>query len=180
MWREMSKPKYKEDFPLRAEGYAREELIDEQIAAKLGISTSTYYEYQKQHPEFSEAIKRGKWPVDVEVENALLKRAKGYEYEETTIEYIPGKKDKKLIAKKVKKMTKQVVPDVAAQKLWLTNRNPAKWRDRQEFGLGAIEDDDREFKVTVIHVNDNDINGDGKDKDSAPIEDGDGKGGDGK
>ena len=62
--------KYEDTFPLLAEGYAREGMIDKEIAAKLGVSEATFYEYQKKYPEFSEAIKRGKKPVDVEVENA--------------------------------------------------------------------------------------------------------------
>ena len=38
---------------------------------------------------FWSPLKRGKEVVDRQVENALLKRALGYEYTETTREYIP-------------------------------------------------------------------------------------------
>lgn len=57
------------------EGWARDGLINEQIAEKLGINPDTLYQYQKKYPEFSEALKRGKEIVDYEVENALLKNA---------------------------------------------------------------------------------------------------------
>ncbi len=89
----MAKEKYRDDFPLLAEGYAREGMIDVEIAAKLGINKDTLYKYQKKYPEFLESIKKGKAPVDFMVENALLKRALGYEYvETTTVEYVrPGK-----------------------------------------------------------------------------------------
>ena len=38
-------------------------MIDAEIAAKLGISNGSFYEYQKRYPEFLDAIKRGKVPV---------------------------------------------------------------------------------------------------------------------
>ena len=64
------------------EAWARDGLTDEQIAYNLGIAVSTLYVYKEQHEEFSEALKRGKEVVDYEVENALLKLALGYGYEE--------------------------------------------------------------------------------------------------
>lgn len=57
------------------EGWARDGLTDEKIADNLGIASSTFYEYQKKYPEFSESLKKGKEIVDYEVENALLKNA---------------------------------------------------------------------------------------------------------
>ena len=118
------------DWPLRAEGYARDGLIDKEIAKKLGMVSSTFYEYMKQFPEFSEAVKRGKAPVDVEVENLLLKRCRGYEYEETEIEYLPGEgKGTSPEITKMKKKIKQIAPDVRAHEFWLKNRKPENWRE---------------------------------------------------
>lgn len=127
------KEKYEDTFPLLAQDYARRGLIDKQIAKKLGISEPTYYEYQKKYPEFLKAIKKGKAPVDVEVENALLKRAKGYEYEEIHTEYRPkGKTDEKAKPSLIKRIIKQVVPDVTAQIFWLKNRRPKVWKDKHD------------------------------------------------
>lgn len=136
----MAKPKYDDNFPLLAQDYARQGMIDKDIAKKLGIATCTFYEYQKEHPEFSEAIKKGKMPVDIEVENALLKRAKGFEYEEVHVEYKPkGKEDEE--AKKrptlIKKIKKFVVPDTAACAIWLTNRRPGLWKHRQQVDVAG-------------------------------------------
>ena len=64
---------------LKLEGWARDGLVDEQIAQNIGIAASTLYEWKKQYPEISEALKKGKEVVDRQVENALLKRALGYE-----------------------------------------------------------------------------------------------------
>lgn len=57
-------------------------LTDEQIAKNIGVTPSTLYEWKKKYSEFSEALKRGKEVVDRQVENALLKRALGYQYVE--------------------------------------------------------------------------------------------------
>ena len=144
----MAKLKYDQDFPLRAEGFARRGMTDNQIAKALGIHRATFYEYLKTYPDFSDAIKRGKGPVDVEVENALLKRALGYEYEESMVEYKPGKESKKGKKGKekvddkakptlIRKTQKQVIPDVTAQIVWLTNRRPALWKHRKDVTLSG-------------------------------------------
>lgn len=104
------------------ECWARDGLTDEQIAKNMGIATSTFYEWKKKEKEFSESLKKGKEVVDFEVENALLKRALGYEYEEETYE-------NGILTKKVKK---QVAPDTTAQIFWLKNRQVKKWRDKVE------------------------------------------------
>lgn len=57
------------------EGWARDGLTDEQIAKNLGIGKNTFYEYKKEHQDFSDSLKKGKEIVDYEVENALLQSA---------------------------------------------------------------------------------------------------------
>jgi len=64
------------------EAWARDGLIDEEIAKKMNIATSTLYEYKKSYSEISEALKRGKEIIDVEVENSLLDSAKGFYFTE--------------------------------------------------------------------------------------------------
>lgn len=145
----MAKPKYiEEDFPLMAQGYARQGLNDKQIAKKLGISLSTYYQYQVDHSDFSEAIKKGKSPVDVMVENAFLKRALGFEYEEIHTEYrLQDKKKKKAGEKEeepkaipviIKKIKKFIPPDVAAGFIWMKNRMSSRWKDRHELEIPGV------------------------------------------
>ena len=60
---------------LLLEGWARDGLIDEQIAANMGISIRTFYTWKKRFPQILQAIKKGKAVVDYAVENALLKKA---------------------------------------------------------------------------------------------------------
>lgn len=108
------------------EGWARDGLTDEQIAANMGISPSTLYEWKKSHSEISESLKKGKEVVDRLVENALLKRALGYEYEEVSEKYELGILTERKVTKK------QVVPDTTAQIFWLKNRKPEEWRDKRQ------------------------------------------------
>lgn len=114
------------------ECWARDGLTDEQISNNLGISTTTFYDYKNKYLEFSEALKRGKEVVDYEVENALLKRALGYEYKETTQESRWNKEKQEYEMVVTKEVTKQVAPDTTAQIFWLKNRKPKEWRDKVE------------------------------------------------
>ena len=104
------------------EGWARDGLTDEQIAKNIGINRTTLYDWKKKEVNIADALKKGKEVIDFEVENALLKRALGYEYEEETYE-------NGILTKKVKK---HVAPDTTAQIFWLKNRQVKKWRDKVE------------------------------------------------
>lgn len=116
-------------------------MNNEQIASNMGVTAKTLYEWQARFGDIREAIKRGKAPVDIQVENALLKRALGYQYEEVTteIEDIPtGKTDEFgnpifKQRKHIKKVAKTVPPETAAAFIWLKNRRPDKWRDKREY-----------------------------------------------
>lgn len=124
----MAKGKYQEwltpDGLLLLEGWARDGLSDEQIAGNMGVASSTYYKWQLDHAEIAEAIKKGKAPVDIQVENAMLKRAMGYDYEEVITEvYDNGKKH-------IRKVKKHMPGDVTAMIFWLKNRKPDKFRDK--------------------------------------------------
>ena len=118
------------------EGWARDGLTDEQIAKNIGINRTTLYDWKKKETNIADALKKGKEIIDFEVENALLKRALGYEYEEETYE-------NGILTKKVKK---QVPPDTTAQIFWLKNRKPNTWKDKVE------TDEDREAVANASQV----------------------------
>ena len=118
------------------EGWARDGLTDEQIAKNIGINRTTLYDWKKKEVNIADALKKGKEVIDFEVENALLKRAWGYEYEEETYE-------NGILTKKVKK---HVPPDTTAQIFWLKNRKPNNWKDRVE------TDEDKEAVANASQV----------------------------
>lgn len=120
-------------------GWAREGLTDDDISKKIGISRSTLSEWKKKYPDISDTLKKNKEIVDYEVENSLLKRALGYEYDEITQELYGGKM---IVSKRV---TKSVAPDVGAAMAWLKNRQPTKWRDKPQ------ESDSPNKKVVIVN-----------------------------
>lgn len=132
----MAKGKYHEwlepEGLLKIEGWARDGLTDEQIANNIGIAASTLYEWKNAYSEISESLKRGKEVVDRMVENALLKRALGYSYKETTRELVVDKDTGEAEIKITKIVEKEVVPDTTAQIFWLKNRKPEQWRDKRQ------------------------------------------------
>ena len=119
---------------IKIEGWARDGLTDEQIAEdKIGIKRQTLYDWKKKYSVFSDTLKRGKEIIDRQVENSLLKRALGYEYDEVTTTTFPNGEEE------TKRVTKHVLPDTTAQIFWLKNRKPDDWRDKKQTELtGAI------------------------------------------
>lgn len=134
-----------EDGLLRIEGWARDGLTEDQIAKNMGISIRSLTDWKIKYPAILASLKKGKAPVDQEVENALLKRALGYQYEETIteIEEVPtGRTDDNgrpimKQQKHIKKVMKTALPDTTAQIFWLKNRKPSRWRDKQDMTMNT-------------------------------------------
>lgn len=130
--------------------WVRNGATDEEVIRKLGISERSFYEYKKEFSQFSQSLKESKEVVDSQVESALLKRALGYEYDETTRE----RNDKgELVVTKV--VHKQVVPDTTAQIFWMKNRRPDKWRDK------PVDDTNVEDKSVSVTLTIEDLSGGG-------------------
>lgn len=143
----IAKSKYETDVKPRLveiEAWKRDGLTDEQIFKNLGISRDTFYKYKEKYSDFSEAIKKGKEVADIEVENALFKRAIGYKYKEVIkeVKEIDGKK-----STYVKEVIKEMPGDVAAQIFWLKNRKSSKWKDKQD-----IDIEDNNVSITIQGV----------------------------
>lgn len=133
----------------KIEAWARDGLTEEQISKNMGIAYSTLRVWKNKFSALSAALKRGKEVVDIEVENSLLKAAKGYfvDEEKTYISEVGG------VVTKRKEITKKyIAPNTTAQIFWLKNRKPSDWRDKN-----IVELDEKE---RVIIVDDIDINKD--------------------
>lgn len=127
---------------LLIEGWARDGLTNEQIAHNIGVNIDTLFEWRKRFPEISEALKNGREVADRAVENALYKKATGYEYEETTEElrFDKATGEKRMVV--TKRVKKTVPPDTVAQIFWLKNRKPGEWRDKRDVemtGSAAVQ-----------------------------------------
>ena len=130
---------------LLIEAWARDGLTLDQIADNLGIAKSTLCEYQKIHSDLSDSLKNGREVIDTMVENALLKAALGYTYEET-----------KETADGFERSTKMAHPNTTALIFWLKNRKPKEWRDKQELEHSG----DLSFVINRKRVNGNDSGND--------------------
>lgn len=132
----MAKGKY--EYWLTAEGllqlggWARNGLTDEQIACNMGISRSTLNDWKSKYSDISDTLKINKEIVDTQVENALLKRALGYSFTETTKERKLNDATGEYEMVTTKEVVKEVTPDTTAQIFWLKNRKPEEWRDKKD------------------------------------------------
>jgi transcriptional regulator with XRE-family HTH domain len=110
--------------------WAKNGLTVEQIAHNMGVANSTLWKWLNEHSEISDAIKDGKDSAIEQVENALFKKATGFQWtEETTEIYQRGETVKE---KHIRKVTKYAAPDTAAMIFFLKNRQPDKWSDKPE------------------------------------------------
>lgn len=123
---------------------------DERLARIFRVNTRTIRKWKQSSKLFRNAIQRGKDAFDTEeVESAILKRAKGYQYKETKREQIfvkrpidsskpnnnnnsnsnpnSSKKYEMVPGVKVTETVKTMPPDVAAATWWLEHRNPERW-----------------------------------------------------
>lgn len=130
---------------LLLEAWARDGLTDEQIAGNMGINVRTLYLWKKKNVQIFQSLKVGKEVADIEVENALRKKALGFrETEQTvstrrTVEYENGKRVREVTEPVVTEVEKYYPPDTTAQIFWLKNRRPEQWRDKQEQKVDLIE-----------------------------------------
>lgn len=123
------KPKYDEKImPQLCRWMSRCGLTNAQMGLQLGISKTTLSRWSKKHPELAEALREGRDYTDSLVEDALLKRAKGFSLTEREVHDTP--KGEKVVIK-----TKEIAPDTTAIIFWLKNRRPESWRDVRQLDL---------------------------------------------
>lgn len=108
---------------------AKNGATNEDLAKLLGCGLTTVKKIKKNYPEFARLVKDGKEVADNLVENALFKRATGYDYEETTTEVRLDKNGTGQTTY-VRKVKKHVPPETAAALAWLFNRRPQEWSNR--------------------------------------------------
>lgn len=118
---------YTDEHPDQAYKLALLGATDEEMADFFEISRDTIYEWKNVHPEFSDAITRGKVSADANVAERMYNRALGYSHE--AVKIFPGNAESGPV---YAPYTEHYPPDTQAASLWLRNRQPAKWRDKQE------------------------------------------------
>lgn len=143
---------YRDEYAEQARKLCLLGSTDEELADFFGVVPQTIYNWQASHPEFLESIKRGKMMADAEVADRLYRRALGYEHEAVKIFQFQG-------APVEVPYTEIYPPDTQAASLWLRNRQPKKWRDKQDVELtgkdgGPVEVTRIELVAPVIKNDD--------------------------
>lgn len=122
-------------------------MTEEQIAKRLGIAVSTWHDYKNKHPELAEAVKQGRQDLVSDVKSALIRRAKGFCYEEKK-QYI--KEDDGGTTEYTEITTKYALPDVGACNSILQNLDGDWYRDKAMSRLRAQE---LELKKRIANAN---------------------------
>lgn len=118
-------------------GRSKHGLTDAELAKKIGVAVRTIHRWKKDHPEFRDALIETKAILDARVEMSLFRRATGYLVTKTEVTTEDGTETKQVTK------TEEIAPDVQACRLWLMNRDPERWRDRQQVEhSGEIKIDD--------------------------------------
>lgn len=104
-------------------------LTDAEIAKYFGVDESTLNRWKLDHPAFCESLNAGKIKADADVADSLYRRAMGeVVFTERRVKTASGEYE-------VIRLMQSVPSDPGAAKLWLTNRQPALWREKQAVEL---------------------------------------------
>lgn len=138
-----------EDGLLLITGWRRENATYAEIAERIGIDRATFYKWRDRYPELEEALQTTRDIVNYRVENALLKRALGFQSKE--IKVTLGKKvvGGEMFQVLKETTTKDVAPDVTACLAWLNNNNFDKWK-RNRDKVVEVTDEDKNVNITII------------------------------
>ena len=103
-------------------------LTDSQMAAAFSVSEVTWNAWKKKNEKFLKSLKKGKEAADEMVLRSLYHRACGFSHPEDKIFNDNGKP---LIVSTIKRYP----PAPTSMIFWLKNRQPEKWRDKQDLDL---------------------------------------------
>ena len=132
------------------ESWASDGLTNEDIAHNMGVHRDTFNTWRKKYSVMSDALKKGRAPVVRDLENALIKKAKGFEYVETTTEMWVGEDGEK--KQKVSKHTRYSPPDSSALMFLLKNYKPNKYRNYNDLTKKQIETEMRKVEAEIEKI----------------------------
>lgn len=136
---------------------------NEEIAAFIGVSTSTFDLWIVEKPRLRAALAKGRELGDVRVAGALHRRAVGFSAKAQKVMNIGGEAQ-------VVEYKEYYPPDVQAQRYWLNNKRPRQWQERNGPEAGAVLD--LAALVKALHANRGDdakvIEGEAKEEPDTP------------
>ena len=115
------KTKFRAEYSEQAEKLCALGSTDAELGAFFGVHFRTIGEWRARHPAFADSCRRGKDSADDRVEQALYKRATGYDQPTEIVQVTPS-------GAVVRAQTIVTVPcDVRAAALWMANRRPKEF-----------------------------------------------------
>ena len=122
--------KYRPEFNEQARKLCLLGATDWELADFFGVCEATINNWKAKFPAFLESIRAGKIVADFEVADSLYRRATG---EVAFVERVLKRGDDHQVV-----TLRQFIPgEVNAQRLWLLNRRPQNWRDKQDMELSG-------------------------------------------
>jgi acyl-CoA synthetase (AMP-forming)/AMP-acid ligase II len=124
------RPSKKDTIPYNQLKYLyRQGATDKQVAEFYGITEATLTNWKKQDSEFFASLNDWKKQADKDVERSLYERACGYTHPETKPQWVNDDNGGRW---EYADMEKHYPPDATSMIFWLKNRQPDKWREKQE------------------------------------------------
>jgi hypothetical protein len=111
----------------------------------VGCSESTLKRWSREKLDLANALMVSQDVTNIRVEQALLKRALGYDVVETKEELVEGE------MRVTEQTTKHVAPDVKACLSWLYSRRPDRWRSQQE-PIDNLKDEVKTAKEILVAI----------------------------
>ncbi len=113
----------------------------------IDVTESTFTLWKSEHKEFSVFLKECKTITDSDMEQSLRKRAMGCTTtERKTIRRFSNEKDSMELYEE-SEIVKEHAPDTKAIERWLFNRNPDRWKNKQEVLNTTLDDEGVEVGV---------------------------------
>lgn len=122
--------KYRPEYNTQAFKFALLGATDEEMADFFGVCVATLNNWKIEYPDFLVSINNGKVKADAQVAEKLYNRACGAEWIEEQAIKVKVAKDVEEV--QIVQITKRAAPDTQAASIWLNNRRPKNWKNKQE------------------------------------------------
>lgn len=149
------KPQYNytdKEFLLSIESMARDGLDEAQIAEQIGVHRSYFCELKNKYPELDNAVKRGRKPLDIIVEDSLYKRAIGLKVKKITRKWVVAPDGTQSDAEIILEEETELPPDTGAAMAWLKHRKPEQWNLASKLDLTTKNESLNNNKTTPAEL----------------------------
>ena len=145
------------DFPDVVRAIAMQGVTDDEHAFSFGLNPSIIRGWRKLYPDFDEAVKEGRTVADLQVIEALHKKAIGHTYDTDVV--IKHGNDYS-----IETIAKHEPPETNAIKYWLSNRDPDRWnrtalhiqhtgkKGEPDIGLGVKQETKMELMSSILSL----------------------------